>query len=133
MSGLLISDLPVVMFRCGGHYFAFEAQYVRQQGQFDPQNHFALPNAAALLTDDLIDAHQPMQWLVLQGASGELWQLSLPSRAELVVLSAECIHALPALLQRRREIPALQALAHYQDELVALLNVDQLQAMSLLK
>lgn len=130
MTKVPIVCLPAVMFRSQGQCFAFEAQYVRQQGQVDEIKHAGLVNAADLLVGNLSNTAIAVQWLALQSTSGVIWQLALPAPAELIELSATSIYPLPLMLQARRLLPALQALACYQGELVALLNVDVLQAMS---
>lgn len=130
MSASLLLSLPVVMFRHAGQCFAFEAQYVSRQGRVDGLEHLPLINYADLLTPNQHAASTVAHWLELHCSSTRRLRLGLQVPAELIELPADCIYALPALLQARRQFSALQALAVYKNELIALLDVKALQQMA---
>ena len=130
MSDAQLLRLPVVLFRHAGQCFAFEAQYVRRQGRGDDLQYLPLIPYADLLSPDLQTASSTEHWLELGGRSTRRWRLGLPAPAEMIELPADCIYALPALLQTRRQFPAVQALALYRNELIALLSVNALQQIA---
>lgn len=127
MSGAQLTRLPVVMFRHVGQCFALEAQYVSRQGRGDAVEQLPLIAYSALFTPSQQSTSATAQWLELRGKSTHRWRLGLQTPAELIELPADCIYALPALLHARRQFPALQALALYQNELIVLLDVNALQ------
>lgn len=122
----MMTHLPVVLFRHQGQRFALEAQYVRGQGQGSDLDDGGLTPFAKLLSPSSQAIVTAMQWLELSDCSAQSWRLGLEQPAELVELPVEAIHRLPSMLQGRSEFPALQALAWYQNELVALLSVEAL-------
>lgn len=127
MSDTQLVSLPIVMFHHAGQCFAFEAQYVRRQGRADDVEQLPLIAYSALFAPNQQSSSATAQWLELRGKSPRRWRLGLQAPAELIELPANCIYALPALLRARRQFPALQALALYDNELIALLDVNALQ------
>ncbi len=130
MSRSSLSSLPVVMFRHQGHLFAFEAHYVRQQGQSDGSADQSLVCFAELLMPGAERIPSTGSWLELWAPSVQPWRLGLAAPAELLELSIDGIQPLPLLLQLRSQFSALQALAWHQHELVALLNVAELHKIA---
>jgi len=130
VSAVPLLSLPVVLFRHAGQNFAFEAQYVSRQGVGDDLQHLPLINYADLFTPNLQAAATAVQWLELRGSLARRWRLGLQAPAELIELPVDCIYALPALLQTRQQFSALRALALYQNELIALLDVSALQRLA---
>lgn len=129
MNGTVITCLPVVLFRHQGQGYAIEASSVKKQGQFDRLDTDVLGNFSELFTAPSASAETAVQWLELQSDSGRAWRLGLSAAAELIELPAECIYPLPAILVAQRQLPALQALALFQNELIALLDAAALQQM----
>lgn len=130
MSNPLITCLPVVLFHHQGHRFAVEAQYISKQGQADDLEDEALISFSDLYPSSQSPLATSRHWLELFNQAGQVWRLGLQRPAELIELPVSCINPLPALLQARSQLPALQALALYQGAVVALLNVDALQQMA---
>ena len=130
MSSRVITYLPVVLFRHQGQCYAIEASAVKKQGQFDRLATEVLGNFSELFTAPLASTESAaVQWLELQGNAGQAWRLGLSAAAELIELPVECIYPLPAILAALREMPALHALALFQNELIALLDAAALQQM----
>ncbi len=130
MTAAMITCLPVVLFRHQEQYFALEAQYVSRQGQSDGLDDHTLTHFADLLSHNTQTVvTTAVHWLELCDGSMQPWRLGLQASAELVELSIESIYRLPVLLSARCQFSALQALAWYQNELVALLSVAALHEM----
>ncbi len=121
-------SLPVVMFCHQTHYFAVEAAQVRRQTSVAPVSQESVIAFADLLhgADHSDVDTRCTQWLELVGTTQHFW-LGLHSPADLVELSQGDIYRLPITLQTRRQLPALRALAWYQDQLVSLLDARDLQ------
>ncbi len=123
----MISHLAFVLFRHHGQRYAIEAQYVLRQGQLNPLDAESLTCFSDLLplTAQPADSGEA-QWLEIASRSTPPWRLGLEAPAELIELSVADIFPLPEILYSRRTFAALQAVALYQHELVALLNADVL-------
>lgn len=130
MNSSAITCLPVVLFRHQGQGYAIEASAVKKQGQFGHLDTEVLGSFSELFTTPLASAEvAAVQWLELQSNSGQTWRLGLSAAAELIELPVECVYPLPAILASLRELPALHALALFQNELIALLDAAALQQM----
>lgn len=129
MNGASITLLPVVRFRHQGQSYAIEAGAVTKQGQLDGQDVELLGHFADCFSTPLVNAEGARQWLELQDYSGQTWRLGLSTAADLIELPVQCVYPLPAILAALRELPALQALALFQNELIALLDATVLQKM----
>lgn len=130
MSAMQLQSLPVVLFRHAGQCFAIEAQYVSRQGLVDDLQDLAVISFAGLLSPGKPTTEPAIAWLELRSSQARRWRLSLQASAELIELPADCIYALPTSLQVRRQFSAVQALAFYQNELVAILDVRALQHLA---
>lgn len=126
----MMTSVPVVMFRHQGQCFALEAHTVSRQGQFEALDDNKLINFANLITSEPHIAAPVAHWLELYTQSKQRWRLGLSATAELLELPAECIYPLPVALHMRRHFLALQALAVYQDTLVAILNAEVLYGLA---
>lgn len=129
MNGASITLLPVVRFRHQGQSYAIEAGAVTKQGQLHGQDVELLGHFSDCFSAPLVNAEGVRQWLELQDDSGQTWRLGLSTAAELIELPVQCVYPLPAILVALRELPALQALALFQNELIALLDATVLQKM----
>lgn len=127
MSAVQLQSLPVVLFRHAGQCFAFEAQCVSRQGlDYDSQGP-AIINFADVFNPGMPTAEPTTAWLELRSSQARRWRLGLQTSAKLIELPADCIYALPISLHARRQFSAVQALALYQNELIAILDVSALQ------
>lgn len=130
MSAMQLQSLPVVLFRHAGQCFAIEAQYVSRQGLVDDLQDLAVISFAGLFSPGKPTTEPAIAWLELRSSQARRWRLSLQASAELIELPADCIYALPTSLQVRRQFSAVQVLAFYQNELVAILDVRALQHLA---
>lgn len=122
-----ILKLPVVLFVHQGQYFALEAAYVRSQGcvhALEPNN--AVISFAAVLDSTVKQHAAPEHYLELTAPTGSWW-IGLEQSADLVELPITDIHVLPSVLQARRKVLALQALAWYRGQVVSVLDARVLQ------
>ena len=124
MSQATVVSLPVVVFIHQGHYFALEAAYVRSQGRvctLEQAQRESVVTVAGILDPSAVQSASVIHYLELAGATQSSW-LGLEQAAELVELPVADIQALPAVLQVRRCVPALRALAWYQGHVLNLLD-----------
>ena len=128
----MIAPLPVVVFAHGSMMFGLEAHRVAGRGRVAQNSTSVVP--FSLLYSLRHDNEPPVddtvtEWLRLRGRAAD-WLLGISKSADLIELAPEQIYPLPELLVQGSKFDPLKALGFYQQQLIALLDVDQLTLLA---